>query len=135
MANATDVMAVTVHGQNPQYLVEKILRNKIYGSTYWKEACFGLTAETLVDRAVALTYVGGTYGGQRKPTKFMCLLLKMLQIQPEKAIILEFIKVRARCALAGSPLPSHATPSPAERDQQIRASARSSVHAHGGATF
>ena len=39
-----------------------------------------------------LTHVGGTYGGNRKPTKFMCLVLKMPQIQPEKEIILEFIK-------------------------------------------
>ena len=31
-------------------------------------------------------------GGQRKPTQFMCLVLKMLQIQPEKEIIKEFIE-------------------------------------------
>ena len=59
---------------------------------YWKEHCFGLTAESLVDKAVELTHLGGTYGGQRKPTNFMCLLLKLLQLQPEKEIIVEFIK-------------------------------------------
>lgn len=59
---------------------------------YWKEHCFGLTAESLVDKAVQLTHTGGTYGGQRKPTNFMCLLLKLLQLQPEKEIIVEFIK-------------------------------------------
>lgn len=30
-------------------------------------------------------------GGNRMPTQFMCLVLKMLQIQPEKEIIIEFI--------------------------------------------
>jgi len=75
-----------------QNLVEKILRTKIWQSMYWKEHCFGLTAESLVDKAVALSHVGGTYGGQRKPTNFMCLLLKLLQLQPEKEIIIEFIK-------------------------------------------
>ena len=56
-----------------------------------KEKCFALTAETLVDRAFELKYFGGTYGGNRRPTKFLCLLLKMLQIQPEESIIKEFI--------------------------------------------
>ena len=68
------------------------MRTKIYANLYWKEHCFGLTAKTLVDKAMQLTHVGGTYGGNRKPTKFMCLILKMLQIQPEKEIIIEFIK-------------------------------------------
>ena len=75
-----------------QNLVEKILRMKIYNSTYWKERCFGLTAETLVDEAVGLKFVGGTYGGARKPTDFMCLVLKLLQIQPDREIVVEFIK-------------------------------------------
>ena len=43
MANRTDPRARSVHGTNPQNLVEKILRQKIYELTYWKEQCFGLT--------------------------------------------------------------------------------------------
>ncbi|CAI5491233.1 unnamed protein product, partial [Closterium sp. Naga37s-1] len=39
-----------------------------------------------------LDHFGGTFGGNRKPTPFMCLILKMLQIQPEKEIVVEFIK-------------------------------------------
>ncbi len=39
-----------------------------------------------------LKFVGGVYGGNIKPTPFLCLTLKMLQIQPEKDIIVEFIK-------------------------------------------
>jgi pre-mRNA-splicing factor 38A len=92
MANRTDPTVTTVHGTNPQFLVEKILRQKIYNSLYWKEHCFGLTAETLVDKAVGLSAYGGQYGGMQKPTKFMCLILKMLQLQPEKEIVVEFIK-------------------------------------------
>jgi pre-mRNA-splicing factor 38A len=75
-----------------QNLVEKITRNKIYASVYWKKDCFGLSAETLVDKAVELKYVGGMIGEPQKPTEFICLLLKMLQIQPDKEIIIEFIK-------------------------------------------
>lgn len=51
-----------------------------------------LAAETLVERAMELDHVGGTFGGNSKPTPFICLVLKMLQIQPEKDIIVEFIK-------------------------------------------
>ena len=48
-------------------------------------------AELLVDKAMQLKYVGGVYGGNIKPAPFLCLILKMLQIQPEKDIIVEFI--------------------------------------------
>ncbi|KAL7637066.1 UNVERIFIED_CONTAM: hypothetical protein RMT77_012824 [Armadillidium vulgare] len=92
MANRTVKDATSVHGTNPQYLVEKIIRTRIYDSKYWKEQCFALTAELLVDKAMELRYVGGVYGGNIKPSPFLCLTLKMLQIQPEKDIIIEFIK-------------------------------------------
>lgn len=65
---------------------------KIYSSLYWKEHCFGLTAESLVDKAVQIRDLGGTFGGAKKPTNFMCLILKLLQLQPDKEIITEFIK-------------------------------------------
>ncbi len=52
-----------------QNLIEKILRMKIYSSMYWKEHCFALTAESLVDKAVDLKFVGGTYGGQVFPVQ------------------------------------------------------------------
>ncbi|XP_030647708.1 pre-mRNA-splicing factor 38A isoform X1 [Chanos chanos] len=92
MANRTVKDANSIHGTNPQYLVEKIIRTRIYESKYWKEECFGLTAELVVDKAMELKYVGGVFGGNIKPTPFLCLTLKMLQIQPEKDIIVEFIK-------------------------------------------
>ncbi|CAN4108853.1 unnamed protein product [Withania somnifera] len=92
MANRTDPLAKSIRGTNPQNLVEKIVRSKIYQNTYWKEQCFGLTAETLVDKAMELDHLGGTFGGNRKPSPFICLVMKMLQIQPEKDIVVEFIK-------------------------------------------
>ena len=92
MANRTDPTAIQIHGTNPQNLIEKILRSKIYGDAYWKEHCFALTAETIVDHMMELDHVGGTFGGNVRPTPFVCLILKLLQIQPEKEIIVEFIK-------------------------------------------
>ena len=74
MANQTVKDAMSVKGTNPQYLVEKIIRyffktkffrhldkyifnkfrSRIYDSKYWKENCFALTAELLVDKAMEL---------------------------------------------------------------------------------
>jgi hypothetical protein len=87
MANRTDPDAGSIHGTNPQYLIEKILRSRIYESRYWKEQCFGLTAETLIDRAVQLDAVGGTFSHNAKPTAFLCLALKLLAIQPPLDVV------------------------------------------------
>eukprot|EP00501_MAST-03F_sp_TOSAG23-6_P002579 GSMAST32.ASY1.ANO1.2720.1 assembled CDS len=89
---STDPSAQKVHGGDPQNLIEKILRFRIYENVYWKEHCFALTAETVVDKAMELEFVGGSYSANVKPTPFMCLLLKMLQIQPELEIVREFVK-------------------------------------------
>jgi pre-mRNA-splicing factor 38A len=83
--------ALSIHGQNPQFLIERTIRARVYECTYWKEQCFALTAASLIDNALKLKYVGGTYGNLR-PTEFMCLALKLLQIQPQKEIILEYLK-------------------------------------------
>ena len=107
MANRTDPSAQSVRGTNPQHLIEKIVRMKIYEHIYWKEQCFGLngtftvasgsayrshiSAESLIDKAVEIDHVGGLATAHHKPTKFLCLVLKMLQIQPEKEIVAEFI--------------------------------------------
>ena len=107
--------------------MEYIIRQRVYDSVYWKQECFGLSAEKLVDKAVELKHVrragwggrvgcvcactepqafadeprsaplaplqiGGMYGEPGKPTEFICLILKMLQIQPDKDIVVEFIK-------------------------------------------
>merc|ERR1712224_1130294 len=91
MTNRTNQHAISINGTDPQNLIEYIVRKRIYESSYWKEFCFGLSAETLIDNAVKLNCVGGTVGGYRKPTNFISLILKMLQIQPAKEICFELI--------------------------------------------
>ncbi|KAF2481608.1 PRP38 family-domain-containing protein [Neohortaea acidophila] len=76
-----------IHGDNPLKLFEKAVRDRIIDSYYWKEQCFGLNAATLLDRAVDLTFLGGTYGVAQKPTPFLCLAFKMLQLTPEREIV------------------------------------------------
>lgn len=81
-----------IRGQNPLLLFEKAVRDRIVDSYYWKEQCFGLNAATLCDRAVDLTFIGGTYGVGQKPTPFLCLAFKLLQLTPEKEIILHYLQ-------------------------------------------
>jgi pre-mRNA-splicing factor 38A len=92
MANRTQKDASSLKGTNPQYLIEKIIRTRIYDSVFWKEQCFGLSAELIVDKGMELRYIGGVYAGNIKPTPFLCLILKMLQLQPDKEIAIEFIR-------------------------------------------
>ena len=79
-----------IHDQNPAHLLEKAVRDRIVDSYYWKEQCFAINEATLCDRAVDMTFIGGTYG-QQKPTPFLCLTLKLLQLMPERNIVLEYL--------------------------------------------
>ena len=73
-------------------LLDQILRNKIFNSVYYKTHCFALDAESILDKAVEVTHVAGTYGGLQKPSPFVCLVLKLLQIQPEREVVLEYLR-------------------------------------------
>jgi pre-mRNA-splicing factor 38A len=75
-----------------QLLIEKIVRLRIRESRYWKEHCFGLTVERLIDKAVELTCVGGVASETNKPTPFLCLLLRMLALAPAYDIVVQFIR-------------------------------------------
>ncbi|GMH64992.1 hypothetical protein TrRE_jg771 [Triparma retinervis] len=90
--NTTDPLALSVHGLNPQSLIETITRNKCYGCRYWKEECFGLDAEGVMSKGASLKYIGSTLGPAFAPTPFICLVLKLLQISPDVKIIKEYIK-------------------------------------------
>ncbi|KAK1140195.1 hypothetical protein N8T08_010583 [Aspergillus melleus] len=80
-----------IRGVNPATLFEKAVRDRITDSYYWKEQCFGLNAATLCDRAVELTAIGGTHGVAEKPTPFLCLAFKLLQLNPDRDIVLEYL--------------------------------------------
>lgn len=56
-----------------------------------EEHCFALNSASLIDNALALTQIGGTYANTR-PCEFICLALKLLQLQPEREIILEYLR-------------------------------------------
>ena len=83
MANLTDPLIRAIQGSDPQNLMEYITRQKIYDSRYWKEECFGLAAVDVLEKAAKIKTIGGL------PTKFLCLTLKLLQLQPDPEDIIE----------------------------------------------
>jgi pre-mRNA-splicing factor 38A len=80
----------TIHNTNPLYLLEKPVRDRINDSYYYKEQCFAINEATLCDRAVEMTYLGGTYG-QQKPTAFLCLIFKLLELLPDRNVVLYYL--------------------------------------------
>ena len=58
MANQRVKDEKSIKGTNPQYLVEKIIRTRIYDCQYWKENCFALMVELLADKTMVLDHVG-----------------------------------------------------------------------------
>lgn len=85
--------AEKVHGVNPVFLVEKIIRERILDSVYWKRDCFQLSILTIMDKAVSLRLIG-TYAdaGNTRASHFICLLLKLLQLQPPREFVLYFLR-------------------------------------------
>ena len=49
-----------IHGQDPQFLIEKIMRERIYQSVFWKDKLFAANAEIMVDIGADQKYIGGT---------------------------------------------------------------------------
>ena len=92
MANLTAKYAKWVHGKNPQFLIDEVIRWRIYETRFWMEECFALSAAQLAKKATELKYVSGTVAPSTRPTPFLCLAAKMLQIQPDMDIVHEFIK-------------------------------------------
>jgi len=82
----------SIHGTHAVNLVETIIRQRVFECGFWKQQCFGLTAALLVDKATELKSIGGVLSDNNKPTDFLCLLVKMLQMQPEIEIVMEFIR-------------------------------------------
>lgn len=84
-------------------------------------------ADVLEKAAKSLTCIGGTMGANQKPTKFLCLVLKLLQLQPDQELIQEefiqqehFKYVRALGAfylrLTGRPADIYTTLEPMYKD-------------------
>ncbi|CDR36656.1 CYFA0S01e03356g1_1 [Cyberlindnera fabianii] len=74
------------NGINTTLLIEKIVRERVFDSLYYKQFCFNVNAATLLDRAVELACIG-SFEQSGRPFPFLCLLVKLIQLAPQREII------------------------------------------------
>ncbi|KAL1896392.1 hypothetical protein Sste5346_004777 [Sporothrix stenoceras] len=85
-------VSVAPNGLNPATIMEKAVRERIVDSYFWKEQCFGVNEADIVDRVVEhVSCIGGTTGTTQKPTPFLCLALKLLQLAPSDDILQAYL--------------------------------------------
>ncbi|KAI2781293.1 PRP38-domain-containing protein [Daldinia loculata] len=85
--------ALAPNGLNPATIMEKAVRERIVDSYFWKEQCFGVNEADIIDRVVDhVSFIGGTYGGNQKPSPFLCLAFKLLQLAPDDAVLGEYLQ-------------------------------------------
>lgn len=85
--------ALAPNGLNPATIMEKAVKDRIVDSYFYKEQCFALNEADIVDRVVEhVSYIGGTYGATQKPSPFLCLAFKLLELAPSDAILQEYLQ-------------------------------------------
>ncbi|KAK3365234.1 PRP38 family-domain-containing protein [Lasiosphaeria ovina] len=81
------------NGLNPATIMEKAVRERIVESYFYKEQCYGVNEADIVDRVVEhVDFIGGTYGISQKPSPFLCLAFKLLQLAPNDAVLDEYLR-------------------------------------------
>ncbi|KAF4983162.1 hypothetical protein FZEAL_1385 [Fusarium zealandicum] len=86
-------VSVAPNGLNPATIMEKAVKDRIVDSYFYKEQCFALNEADIVDRVVEhVSFIGGTYGVTQKPSPFLCLAFKLLELSPNDAILQEYLK-------------------------------------------
>ncbi|PTB64701.1 PRP38-domain-containing protein [Trichoderma citrinoviride] len=84
--------ALAPNGLNPATIMEKAVKDRIVDSYFYKEQCFALNEADIVDRVVEhVNFIGGTHGASQKPSPFLCLAFKLLELAPSDAILHEYL--------------------------------------------
>ncbi|KAM3471454.1 hypothetical protein MY5147_005820 [Beauveria neobassiana] len=80
------------NGLNPANIMEKAVKDRITDSYFYKEQCFALNEADIVDRVVEhVRFIGGTSGTTQKPSPFLCLAFKLLELSPSDAVLAEYL--------------------------------------------
>ncbi|KAK4069248.1 hypothetical protein Trihar35433_5827 [Trichoderma harzianum] len=84
--------ALAPNGLNPATIMEKAVKDRIVDSYFYKEQCFALNEADIIDRVVEhVNFIGGTHGASQKPSPFLCLAFKLLELAPSDAILDEYL--------------------------------------------
>ncbi|KAI6251253.1 Pre-mRNA-splicing factor [Erysiphe necator] len=81
------------NGLNPATIMEKPVRERIVDCYFWKDQCFAVNEADVVNRVVqSVNFIGGTYGDSQRPSPFLCLAFKLLQLSPSDEILQEYLQ-------------------------------------------
>lgn len=81
------------NGLNPATIMEKPVRERIVDCYFWKDQCFGVNEADIINRVVEhVHFIGGTYGDAQRPSPFLCLAFKLLQLAPSDEILQEYLE-------------------------------------------
>ncbi|KAG6019019.1 hypothetical protein E4U41_003445 [Claviceps citrina] len=84
--------ALAPNGLNPATIMEKAVRDRIVESHFYMEQCFAVNEADIVDRVVEhVSFVGGTYGDAQKPSPFLCLAFKLLELGPGDDVLEQYL--------------------------------------------
>ncbi|KAF4587347.1 PRP38-domain-containing protein [Ophiocordyceps camponoti-floridani] len=81
-------VALAPNGLNPATIMEKAVRDRISNSYFYQEQCFFANEADVVDRVVEyVNFIGGTHGADQKPSPFLCLAFKLLELAPDEDVL------------------------------------------------
>ena len=81
------------NGLNPATILEKPVRDRIVESYFWKDQCFALNEADIVNRVLDhVHFIAGTYGDSQRPSQFLCLVFKLLQLAPGDDVLKEYLE-------------------------------------------
>jgi pre-mRNA-splicing factor 38A len=81
------------NGLNPATIMEKPVRERIVDCYFWKDQCFAVNEADIVSRVVEhVHFIGGTYGDAQRPSPFLCLAFKLLQLGPSDDVLREYME-------------------------------------------
>ncbi|KAK5991172.1 Pre-mRNA-splicing factor 38 [Cladobotryum mycophilum] len=85
-------VSLAPNGLNPANIMEKAVKDRIVDSYFYKEQCFALNEADIIDRVVEhVSFIGGTHGAAQKPSPFLCLAFKLLELSPSDAVLQEYL--------------------------------------------
>lgn len=84
--------ALAPNGVNPAKIMEKTVMDRIVKSYFYIEQCFAVNEADIIDRVVEhVSFIGGTLGMEQKPSPFLCLAFKLLELGPSDEVIREYL--------------------------------------------
>ncbi|KAF6834237.1 pre-mRNA-splicing factor 38a [Colletotrichum plurivorum] len=86
-------VALAPNGENPARIMEKAVNDRIVDSYFYLAHCGKLNEADVVDCVVDhVNFIGGTYGASQKPSPFLCVAFRLLQLAPGDDVLEAYLR-------------------------------------------